>query len=293
MKVNQIGFWILASFLLAAFPAGRVIGQDEKAGFDPKNFTGTADILQSASSSVDSLIALEEDIGMAPEDWRKYYRGGKGLEFDVETITDDSRRCILLGVKVADGVLALKAKDAETLNACAEYIEKLAKDLKVPEQSLARGFMIKDAVNRGDWFDAFFQLGLYRQDIVRALKEAEGNDRSKAILIVCGGWYHGASIAVEVMEDNYSGERTNFLRAQSYVSLMIAELKSITREDLKASNEMSFLLESLPKVRTIVDISRDWKVPEGQISKEKLRELKVLANGLCATALTGSRIPVR
>ena len=279
MKVNQIGFWILASFLLAAFPAGRVIGQDEKAGFDPKNFTGTVDILQSASSSVDSLIALEEDIGMAPEDWRKYYRGGKGLEFDVETITDDSRRCILLGVKVADGVLALKAKDAETLNACAEYIEKLAKDLKVPEQSLARGFMIKDAVNRGDWFDAFFQLGLYRQDIVRALKEAEGNDRSKAILIVCGGWYHGASIAVEVMEDNYSGERTNFLRAQSYVSLMIAELKSITREDLKASNEMSFLLESLPKVRKIVDISMDWKVPEGQISKEKLRELKDLENG--------------
>lgn len=279
-------------FLLASF-AARLSAQDEKAGFDPKNFTGTADILQSASSSVDSLIALEEDIGMVAEDWRGYYRGGKGLEFDIDSITEDSRRCILLGVKVADGVLALKAKDAETLNACAEYIERLARDLKVPEQSLSRGFMIKDAVNRGDWFDAFFQLGLYRQDIVRALKEAEGNDRSKAILIVCGGWFHGASIAVEVMEDNYSGEITNFLRSQSYVSLMIAELKSINREDLKSSNEMSYLLEALPKVRAIVDISRDWKVAEGQISKDRLRELKVLANGLSATALTGARIPVR
>lgn len=269
------------------------VAQDAKEGFNPMNYKGKDDILQSASSSVDRLIVLEEDLGITPDQWKEYYRGGKGLEFDIDSISEDSRRCILLGVKVADGVLALKAKDAETLNACAEYIEQLAKDLNVPEESLSRGYKIKDSVNRGDWFDAFFQLGLYRQDIVRALKEAEGNDRSKAIMIVCGGWFHGASIAVEVMEDNYTGEITNYLRAQDYVSLMIAELESITRDDLKSSNEMQYLLESLPKVRSIVDLARDWKIPEGQISKDRLNQLKILANGLAATALNGTKMPVR
>lgn len=293
MKICNFPIDALFALLVVSSLSPTLSGQDDKAGFDPSRFTGTTDILQSASSSVDSLIALEEELGMAPNDWRKYYRGGKGLEFDIDDIKGDSRKCILLGVKVADGVLALKAKDAETLNACAEYIERLAKDLNVPEQSLSRGFMIKDAVNRGDWFDAFFQLGLYRQDIVRALTEADGNDRSKAILIICGGWFHGASIAIQVIEDNYSGEITNYLRSQSFVSLMMAELKSIKREDLTTSNEMSYLLEALPKIRAIVDISRDWKVAEGQISKDGLRELKLLAGALSATAVTGARVPVR
>lgn len=270
-----------------------VVAQDSKVGFNPGDYKGKDDILQSGSSSVDKLMVLEQELGITSEQWKSYYRGGKGLEFDIDSISEDSRRCILLGVKVADGVLALKAKDAETLNACAEYIEKLALELKVPKESLTRGFQIKDAVNRGDWFDAFFQLGLYRQDIVRALKEADGNDRSKAIMIVCGGWYHGASFAIEVMEDNYSGEITNYLRAQNFVSLMIAELETISRDDLKASNEMQYMLESLPKIREIVDLSRDWKIPEGQISKDRLIQLKILANGLVATALNGTKMPVR
>lgn len=252
----------------------------ENADFNRFNAIGKDDITRSASSIIDKLIVLEQDLKAEgkPVDWAAQYEDFKFVIKDPESITDKALLCTLLGIKMTDGTLALKGKDAARLNDCAETIEVLARALKVPETDLDAGFKIKDAVNRGDWMDAFMQLGMLQHSIMKSLKHREKGERDLGVMIVCGAWFQGARITVSLIQDNYTGVLSNYLRAPVFTQLMKQELRLIDDPDLKSSRQREFLLANLDEIYKIVNVSMDHTVKAGWIPEEGLKRLSTIAN---------------
>lgn len=252
----------------------------QNADFNRLNALGKDDITRSASSVIDKLIALEQDLKIEGKtiDWSSQYEDFKFVIKDPESITDKALLCTLLGIKMTDGTLALKGKDAGRLNDCADTIEVLARALEVPETDLDAGFKIKDAVNRGDWMNAFMQLGMLQHSIMKSLKSREKGERDLGVMIVCGAWFQGARITVSLIQENYTGVLSNYLRAPVFTSLMKRELLLIDDPDLKSSAQLQFLVANLDEIYKIVNVSMDHTVAAGWIPKEGLQRLSTIAN---------------
>jgi hypothetical protein len=252
----------------------------ENTGFNRFNVEGKDDITRSASSVIDKLEVLDNDLKNAgkPVDWLAHYEDYKFVIKDPETITDKALLCILLGIKITDGTLALKGKDATRLNDCADTVEILARGLKVPQEDLDAGFKIKNAVNRGNWVEAFAELGMLQHSIMKSVKRREKGERDLGVMIVCGAWFQGARITVSLIQENYDGVLSNYLRAPVFVKLMKQELLLVDDPDLKFSKQLQFLTSNLDEIHKIVNVSMDHTVPAGWIPEQDLKRLSTIAN---------------
>lgn len=274
---------IALSLLVGATTMSFAQNDGEKAGFDP-NSAGPAKLTDAPLSVIDKLIAVEQDMqrqGMSIN-WREIY--GK-VSNDVPTNMDlsDAQACVLIGFKVSDATLALKAQDAEELKRCIEAIEKLAAGLNIPEEGLQRAAQVKSAVERNDWMNVFMQLSMMRQDIGKQLESLHNNDRSRGVIMVCGAWMQAVRVAyVLVIEQGLGASATNYLRSPLFVELMQTELANITDPELKDSAQVKELREILPTVNEIVTIDRNPDIPEGQITLENMNRLRDLANQFLA-----------
>src|SRR5260221_743022 len=122
-------------------------------------------------SVIDKLLAIEAALGgkmkrRTEDDWVKDYqalyqrfmRNGQlsSLHDGGANATIDA---LALGIKGSDGVVAIKARDAEALSNSAEQIEQLALKLGATRKELGMADTVKRYADQGRWLDAFLALG--------------------------------------------------------------------------------------------------------------------------------------
>lgn len=273
MKIETITSLSLCSGLLVCLA-------DEKAPFDP-NLANSAKLTDAPLSVIDKLIAVEQDMSRKGKviNWNDHYKQVSN-QFPVPENIEDAKACVLIGFKLADATLALKAQNAEEFKRCVELIEKLAVNLKVPQEALKRSFPVRSAVERNDWMDAFLQLSMMRQDVIQQLESIHKNDRSRGVLIVCGAWMQASRVAYNLVTDgNLDASATNYLRAPLFVELMRKELEAISDPVLKVSPQVRRLQAVVPEIQQIVTIDRNPDIPAGQVPKDKLDRLRNIATG--------------
>ena len=96
----------------------------------------------------------------------------------------------MLGLRIADGIMAVQAKDAELFGKAASDIEKLALKLKVSDNDLSRARRVRSLANEGKWLDVYRELGFLQQDIMQKLEENPNDQRSSLLMI--SGWIRAA-----------------------------------------------------------------------------------------------------
>jgi len=121
------------SSTLALSPAWAADPKEEKAAFDPAK---AQDSGVGMPTPYDKFLALDAAMTSSKVDWGQTFRK-VAVDLDSDAFTDkDVAIPLALGIRIADGVMAVKARDAEMLNKCASDIEKLAKKLDIPASSL-------------------------------------------------------------------------------------------------------------------------------------------------------------
>jgi hypothetical protein len=246
----------------------------EKAPYDPKN---AKDGGVGMPTPYDKFIGLDQVLTKTKVNWDQTFRK-VAVDIDPDTFTDkDVAIPMVLGVRIADGVMANKAHDAELLNKCAADIEKLAKKLGVSDADLGRARAVRAAGNKGEWLKVFMELGFFQQDIMRKIDQPDNATRG-TLLIVCG-WMQGARYTTTVVDENYSAETSNLLREPLLARALKEKVESLPA-DLQKSPLVVKLREVLPKIETILTIPLD-----GSISKENVGELKRLATEVVKAAM--------
>lgn len=246
------------------FPA--LHAAEEKAAFDKSK---AVDGGLGMPTPYDKFLALDAALPKGKVDWEKAYRGN-ARDIDPDNFKDKEFAVpMALGVRIADGVMAVKAKNAELLNACATDIEKLAQKIGVADSELARARAVRTAGNKGEWLKVFMELGFFQQDIMKRIEDQKNPTRG-TLLIVCG-WMQGARFTAGLVEDNYTPALSNLLREPMLAKALRDKVDSLPAET-KAQPGVAKIREVLPRIVQILDIPT-----EGTITREKVAELKALA----------------
>jgi hypothetical protein len=180
------------------------------------------------------------------------------------TDTDESDVALALGVKIADGVMSIKARDVEGLNECSKEIEDLAKKLGVKDDEMARAKTVRSHANKGEWLQVFMELGFLQTDIMKSLRN-QNNDQRRS-LIITAGWMQGLQYTAYVVGKHYSPPVSNYLREPLLVQAMQKDLDRLP-ETIKGSPKVTNLIAAMPDLYTIVNIPLEGSIPKESVDK--------------------------
>lgn len=267
-KVMTVGIVSIVSLMQP------IHAQDDKVPFD-KNKAKDGGL--GMPSPYDKFLALNQVLSDTKLDWKKTFRQ-VAVDIDADAYTDkDVAIPMVLGVRIADGVMAVKACDAELLNKCASDIEKLALKMGVKDSELSRARAARAAANNGEWLKVFLELGFLQQDIMQKIEDKEHSVRGD-LLIACG-WMQGARYTTTIIGGHYSKPASNILREPLLAKALVGKIEQMP-DNVKKNATVVIMREVLPRMEKILTIPLD-----GSISKEDVAELKKLSTEVVKSAV--------
>ncbi|NJM37267.1 MAG: hypothetical protein HC845_05005 [Akkermansiaceae bacterium] len=212
---------------------------------------------------IDKMIALDSVLGKDGVNWASVWTKYQ-LDINPNDYSDvDVAIPVLLGMRMSDGVLAIKARDAEKLNEVASDIEKLAKKLKVSDAELARAKQVRLFAGRNEWPRVFLELGYLQHDVLATLKKDANADRRA--LLIAAGWLQGVNSISNVVNDQYSTEASGLLREPLLIDALLDDLNTL-KPDKKQSPQALALVEELTKIRQWVNVPMRAPIPQADVA---------------------------
>lgn len=252
---------------LAVFNSHLSLGQTKAtppASNPPADFSKAVDKGMSMPTPIDKFLALTLLIKTKDINWKGLFNANQ-LSVDVDTITDKEVQIpLLIGARMADGVMAVQAKDAALLKKVASDIEKLAEKIDLSKEDLSRSKRITQLAEANKWLLVIAELGFLQQDIMQKLEERNNDPRST--LVILAGWYQGARYTSSIILDNYSDDTSNILREPLLVKHL--QTKSATLPDSVKNHKMvAGMIEGLPTLHDYVNIGIDKPISKANVEK--------------------------
>jgi hypothetical protein len=172
-----------------------------------------------------------------------------------------------LGGLIADGFIAVEAKDGQQVKNIGSDIIKLAKALGVSEKLLGRGNSINDFAENSEWDTLQEELEATQNEVKSSMQSHA--DQDLVILVTLGGWIRGTQVVTSAIVQNYDERSAKVLRQPALVHFMQSKINEISPELRNeplvkdVSNELSKIekLVSFPSGKT-PDIEEVRKINE-------------------------------
>ena len=281
MQASSLSLPVLVAIISSIALAGRLTGEETgkseeippKAPFNPSQAQSSRLPLP---SPYDKMLAIEVAAKGKKIEWAKVY-DAVAIDVDANSAPDKTSAALALGIKIADGLVAVKSQDVEKLNSCATQIESLAKKLGASDEELRRARLARENANKGKWLDVFLELGFLQADIMKTLNRKENANERK--LIVASGWMQGARHVTYYLMEDYDAGMSNVLREPLLVGELSKEVKELPAETL-AHARVKALPSAFEQALPLVSIGK-----EDSVSKDNVAKLKSIADLAVRSAL--------
>jgi hypothetical protein len=177
--------------------------------------------------------------------WAGQYRGPIPV-----TYRNRAQIALNLGGLIADGFIAVEAKDGQQVKNIGSDIIKLAKALGVSEKLLSRGSSINDFAENSEWDTLQEELEATQNEVKSSMQSHA--DQDLVILVTLGGWIRGTQVVTSAIIQNYDERSAKVLRQPALVHFMQSKI-----------NEMSPELRNEPLVK---DVSNELSKIEKLVS---------------------------
>src|ERR1044072_3225345 len=134
------------------------------------------------------------------------------------TSRDRAQIALNLGGLIADGFIAVEAKDSQQVKNIGTDIIKLAKALGVSENVLSRGNSINEFAENDEW-DALQEELEATQNEVKSSMQSH-SDQDLVILVSLGGWIRGTQVVSSAIIQNYKDRSAKVLRQPAVVNFI-------------------------------------------------------------------------
>jgi len=131
-----------------------------------------------------------------------------------------------LGSLIADGFIAVEAKDSQQVKNIGTDIIKMAKALGVSENVLSRGNSINEFAENDEW-DALQEELEATQNEVKASMQSH-RDQDLIILVSVGGWIRGTQVVSAAVMQNYDERAAKVLRQPALVNFIESKMNDIS-----------------------------------------------------------------
>jgi hypothetical protein len=177
------------------------------------------------------LFSALEKVGKT--NWAGQYRGPIPV-----TYRDRAQIALNLGGLIADGFIAVEAKDSQQVKNIGADIIKLAKALGVSEKLLSRGSSINEFAENSEWETLQEELEATQNEVKSSMQSHA--DQDLVILVTLGGWIRGTQVVTSIIMQNYDERGAKVLRQPALVHFMQSKI-----------NEMSPELRDQPLVKDV------------------------------------------
>ena len=182
---------------------------------------------------------------------------------------DQAQIATLLGVVIAEGFIAMEAKDSAELKNLGNNVLSLARGLGIRERAIRRSRSIMELADKNEWPEARNEWDGVLSDVESGMIELKSADLAQ--LVSLGGWLRGTEALSALVLQNYSPERSNLIRQSELIDHLEKQLRAMS-SDIRASPIVVKLLDGIGTIRSLVESEN------GPLSEETVRKV----HGVCA-----------
>src|SRR5467141_5019498 len=176
--------------------------------------------------------------------WAGQYRGPMPV-----TYSNRAQIALNLGGLIADGFIAIEAKDSQQVKNIGSDIIKLAKALGVSENLLKRGNSINEFAENNEWDTLQEELEATQNEVKSSMQSH--NDQDLVILVSLGGWIRGTQVVSGAIARNYDERSAKVLRQPALVKFMQSKINEISPE-LRSEPLVKDVSEELTGIEKLV-----------------------------------------
>src|SRR6266513_705967 len=176
--------------------------------------------------------------------WPGQYRGPMSM-----TYRNRAQIALNLGGLIADGFIAVEAKDSQQVKNIGSDIIKLSKALGVSENLLSRGNSINEFAENNEWDTLQEELEATQNEVKSSMQSH--SDQDLVILVSLGGWIRGTQVVSGAIMQNYDQQTAKVLRQPALVSFMQSKINAIST-DLRDDPLVKDVSAELGKIEKLV-----------------------------------------
>jgi hypothetical protein len=162
---------------------------------------------------------------------------------------DQAQIATLLGVVIAEGFIAMEAKDSTELKNLGNSVLSLAGGLGIRERALRRSRSIMELAEKNEWSEARKEWDGVFSDLETGMIEIKS--AHSAELVSLGGWLRGTEALSALVLQNYSPERSKLIRQPALIDYLEKQLRAMS-SDIRARPIVVKLLDGLHTIRSLV-----------------------------------------
>src|SRR5213082_1308301 len=183
-----------------------------------------AKAVRSDSISIPTPGELFAALGKSEKtNWSGQYRGPIPV-----TYSNRAQIALNLGGLIADGFIAVEAKDGQQVKNIGSDIIKLAKALGVSEHVLSRGNSINEFAEHNEWDTLQEELEATQNEVKSSMQSH--SDQDLIILVSLGGWIRGTQVVSGAILESYGAGSAKVLRQPALVGFMQSKIDEISPE---------------------------------------------------------------
>ncbi|MBV9126473.1 MAG: hypothetical protein JO117_00145 [Verrucomicrobia bacterium] len=186
---------------------------------------------------------------------------------------------LLFGTVVADGFLAVQAKDADKVKKIGRRVLELATALGVRSNVISHTQSIIEAADKGDWNEVRTELDKTQGEVKSAMEQLKDRDYSELVSI--GGWLRGTEALTSIVRKDYNADRAELLHQPDLLLTFDRQLNSMndrTRRDALVAKLQSGLAEIRPLIANAdADINKDTVERINGITSDLVRAISPMS----------------
>jgi hypothetical protein len=163
---------------------------------------------------------------------------------------DQAQIASLLGVVIAEGFVAMEAKDSTEVEHLGNNVLSLAQGLGIRERALRRSRSIMEFAEKNQWSEARDEWDGVLSDLETGMIEIKSAHMAQLVSI--GGWLRGTEALSALILQNYSPERSNLIREPTLMNYLEKQLRAL-RGDIRSRPTVVKLLDGIHTIRSLVE----------------------------------------
>jgi hypothetical protein len=223
------------------------------------------DVKQFSRKVEDVVVPLPNEVfgalnKLGSVNWKEYVRSDKGSNF-----TERPRIALILGSVIADGFIAVQAKDAPAVKDIGQRVLSLSKAIGVGNSITPHAKAITEYADKNKWENVRSELDRTQNSVQQAMNEV--HDQQLSQLVSLGGWLRGTEVLTAVVNKNFSQNGAELLHQPDLLVYFQDKLQAMPEFNMPLLKDIH---GALVEVKPLIDVGSQGISPQ---SVRKINEI--------------------
>src|SRR5947209_15005816 len=212
------------------------------------------DVKQFSRKVEDVVVPLPNEVfgalnKLGSVNWKEYVRSNPGNNF-----TERPRIALMLGSVIADGFIAVQAKDAPAVKDIGQRVLTLSKAIGVGNSITPHAKAIIESADKNKWDNVRSELDRTQNSVQQAMNEV--HDQQLSQLVSLGGWLRGTEVLTAVVKKNFSPNGAELLHQPDLLSYFQQKLQAMPEFNMPLLQQIH---GALVEVQPLIDVAPDQR----------------------------------